>query len=198
MNNPTNEMETIIWFVERQKDYGLDIVKFRPNVFPDATVVDITTNFPREVEFEYFASSFIVHEHDPFLCDLIICWTNDFPIETTFPIFELSSNTLFGDKPSHTNRNEIYKHIRYLVKNRKINRERRSNKEEPEIPTKWVKNWRRLRPTLTEDMVLQIAQWSANDIHVVSKEQNIEERTLINWRTYAKREVEMKNVPPEA
>jgi hypothetical protein len=60
---------------------------------------------------------------------------------------------------------------------------------EPKLP----KDWRKLRPTLDDASVLAISKWTAADLKKVSQEQGIEERTLINWRTYAKREVEMKN-----
>lgn len=58
---------------------------------------------------------------------------------------------------------------------------------------KLPKDWRKLRPTLDYESVVAISKWTAADLKKVSQEQEIEERTLINWRTYAKREVEMKN-----
>lgn len=68
---------------------------------------------------------------------------------------------------------------------------------EKENQVKLPKDWRKLRPTLTDESVLEISKWTAADLKKISQEQGIEERTLINWRTYAKREVEMKNVPSQ-
>lgn len=58
---------------------------------------------------------------------------------------------------------------------------------EPNLP----KDWRKLRPTLSYESVVEISKWTALDLKKVSREQKIEERTLINWRKYAKHEVEL-------
>lgn len=54
-------------------------------------------------------------------------------------------------------------------------------------------DWRKVRPLLTWEEVVRIANWKRDQILRVAVEQGKEERTLTNWRTYAKREVEMKN-----
>lgn len=54
-------------------------------------------------------------------------------------------------------------------------------------------DWRKVRPLLSWEEVLKIANWNRGQILKVVAEQGKEERTLTNWRTYAKREVEMRN-----
>jgi hypothetical protein len=64
---------------------------------------------------------------------------------------------------------------------------------------KLPKDWRKVRPMLTEESLMEISQWTAEQIRQVSQEQGIEERTLINWRTRARLELENgQNDAPQA
>lgn len=72
-----------------------------------------------------------------------------------------------------------------------------STKDPSTAKEKLPKDWRKLRPTLTFESVVEISKWTSEDIKKVSKEHGIDVRTLQNWRDYAKREVEMNNAPKE-
>jgi len=51
------------------------------------------------------------------------------------------------------------------------------------------KDWRKLRPMLQLSEVKSLASLSAEGIKKVSKKYNVDERTVINWRIYARREL---------
>jgi hypothetical protein len=70
-----NEMGVIVMFgkiAERLNYHLIDI----GTAFPDATMLS-PTDQKILVEFEYQASNFIVHKHDPKGCDLVVCWDAD-------------------------------------------------------------------------------------------------------------------------
>jgi hypothetical protein len=54
---------------------------------------------------------------------------------------------------------------------------------------KLPKDWRNLRPTLTKEEVQKLANLSAEEVRKVSQKYGVDERTVINWRTYAKKEL---------
>lgn len=45
--------------------------------FPDCTLVNRATGEKLRAEFEWLASNFKTHRHDPSKCDVIICWRDD-------------------------------------------------------------------------------------------------------------------------
>jgi hypothetical protein len=50
--------------------------------FPDCNAKRLVrTGFYEQVriEFEYRASNFRLHGHDPSVCDLVVCWISDWP-----------------------------------------------------------------------------------------------------------------------
>jgi hypothetical protein len=47
------------------------------DAFPDATYQDMTSHTTINVEFEKRTRDFILHDHPPAGCDMIICWEND-------------------------------------------------------------------------------------------------------------------------
>lgn len=51
------------------------------------------------------------------------------------------------------------------------------------------KDWRKLRPLLKPDDVEGLSNLSADGIKKVSQKYGVDERTVINWRTYAKKEL---------
>ncbi len=51
------------------------------------------------------------------------------------------------------------------------------------------KDWRKLRPTLQLSEVQSLANLSADGVRKVSEKYGVDERTVINWRTYAKKEL---------
>jgi len=73
---PVNELGVVMIFGMIYKQLGFPyIVKVRQG-FPDASVIDEDGEIKR-IEFEYKASNFLRHRHDPSQCDFIICWEND-------------------------------------------------------------------------------------------------------------------------
>jgi hypothetical protein len=73
---PTNELGVIVLFAEQAKSADFEIVSIQAQ-FPDATMRRGAEEY--RAEFEYRASNFSQHGHDPGGCDLIICWENDWP-----------------------------------------------------------------------------------------------------------------------
>lgn len=62
-----------------------------------------------------------------------------------------------------------------------------------ESPTKvsetFPKDWRKLRPNLSAEDVQKLANLSAEGVKKLSVKHNVDERTVINWRMYAQREL---------
>jgi len=89
MFEPNNEMGVVVRFAQVCESYGYEIVSIQ-SAYPDAVI----RGFDKEwrVEFEYLASNFLAHRHDPRKCDLIVCWVNDLrDNELPLTIWELSS-----------------------------------------------------------------------------------------------------------
>jgi hypothetical protein len=57
------------------------------------------------------------------------------------------------------------------------------------VSENFPKDWRKLRPLLKDHEVRSLATLSADGIKKVSVKYGVDERTVINWRTYAKREL---------
>src|SRR3972149_4106827 len=91
IEKPTNEQETIFNFIGRESIHGFIITDFW-SIFPDAHVQDSRTGKMYKVEFEYRLSSFVKHNHDPFKCDFVICWINDFG-KIPLTVWEVSKNS---------------------------------------------------------------------------------------------------------
>jgi len=86
MLTPENEMGVIALFAAGCVENGWELLRIG-SAFPDAFVRDTIDGKEYRVEFEYKASNFIQHGHDPMNCDLIVCWEDDIKIE--FPILEV-------------------------------------------------------------------------------------------------------------
>lgn len=84
---PRNEMEVIVLFTQQAQEAGFEIISVQ-SAFPDAIIKHGDVEY--KVEFEYKASNFWAHRHNPTMCDLIICWINDdeYPV---LPIINLSN-----------------------------------------------------------------------------------------------------------
>lgn len=74
-----NEQGVVWMFSKMARMVGWDLLDIR-SAFPDATFVN-TAGQRLEVEFEYKASNFILHKHDPNGCDFVVCWTADIDID---------------------------------------------------------------------------------------------------------------------
>jgi len=72
---PTNENGVIFMLGGILSELRYRMVAM-PNQYPDAVLYSPSGKFIN-VEFEFRASNFIAHKHDPKLCDLVICWQGD-------------------------------------------------------------------------------------------------------------------------
>lgn len=84
---PDNEQETVALFV---RVMGLLkpawCVKRLQTGFPDGLFYDSERGVDVRAEFEYLASHFFDHKHDPQGCDVVICWENDLTPSVTQPL----------------------------------------------------------------------------------------------------------------
>ncbi len=106
---PGNEMGVIVRFTEEiiQID-NISIVSIRTK-FPDAIL--LVNAVEVRTEFEYLASNFISHQHDPRECDLVICWIDDVKHHNKLPTWELSRNewlSLEVLKVTHSQKEALY------------------------------------------------------------------------------------------
>lgn len=185
ITEPKNEIELIIWFIEGDwcKDFGFTIESATSTSFPDAILSDLSGKLYK-TEFEFYASSFIEHEHNPYDCDLIICWKNDFPIQVEFPIWELCSNTLpMNWNAKDDDRELIYQHIQNVMNNRITRRKDRNSQD-----------WRKIRPTLNPEQVRYLA---ISEPRVIVQEFaksgiSVSPRTASNWKSNAMKELEIE------
>ncbi len=89
MFEPNNEMGVVVRFTQVCEAHGYKIVSIQ-SAYPDAVIRGFDKEW--QVEFEYLASNFIDHRHDPRKCDLIVCWVNDLGDDFPLTIWELSSD----------------------------------------------------------------------------------------------------------
>jgi hypothetical protein len=54
------------------------------------------------------------------------------------------------------------------------------------------KDWRKLRPTLTYEQVEELANLTPGQIKAISQKHGVDEKTVQNWRSYSRREVEIR------
>lgn len=89
IEEPKNEMGVVVLFAEVCESYGVSIVNIQ-SAYPDA-LINMNGEYYR-VEFEYYASNFLLHKHDPRNCDLVVCWIDDLK-DRDFPltVWQLSS-----------------------------------------------------------------------------------------------------------
>jgi hypothetical protein len=72
---PENEMGVVALFAMDCQEHGWTIERIGAK-YPDAIIRNVEGETYR-AEFEFVASNFRDHKHDPRECDLIICWVND-------------------------------------------------------------------------------------------------------------------------
>ncbi|MDK9720403.1 MAG: hypothetical protein OEL53_04380 [Rhodospirillales bacterium] len=76
VNPPENEMGVVALFMTWAKRKHIQIVTIQAG-FPDCIAIHLKKKV--RIEFEYRASNFITHKHDPKGCDWIVCWENNLP-----------------------------------------------------------------------------------------------------------------------
>lgn len=72
---PTNELGVVFVFGRVIGALGYKMA-YMDGHYPDCVLISPAKLLVR-VEFEYQASNFIAHKHDPELCDLVVCWNKD-------------------------------------------------------------------------------------------------------------------------
>ena len=83
---PVNELGVVYLFGAMAKDLGFVVLKIRPG-FPDCEAWRRLENGRWQrvrIEFEFESRNFMLHDHDPKGCDLIVCWEHNWaacPVE---------------------------------------------------------------------------------------------------------------------
>jgi hypothetical protein len=89
---PINESGVILVFGAMAKELGYAIIRIQPE-FPDCEALrKVEKNRWQRVliEFEYESRNFLSHGHAPEECDMIICWSHNWP-ECPLEVLELKS-----------------------------------------------------------------------------------------------------------
>jgi hypothetical protein len=94
---PINEQGVVFLFAMVSRELGFNIESVQQG-FPDCEgkyLFDPKKNLwaKARIEFEYKASNFEQHGHDPDQCDFIVCWVNDWP-ECPVNVIELKTEIL--------------------------------------------------------------------------------------------------------
>lgn len=150
MFTPWNEQGLIVAFAMGAEKHGWEFVSVGI-AFPDAVLKYRGEEW--RVEFEYLASNFLLHRHDPRMCDIIICWKNDFP-GSAMPILDISKDEWDPKVKASPNKVEAeYWKRRALRSERKL-RNAKSDEVIPDLPM--YPQERRDRPIvdLLVDMVI--------------------------------------------
>jgi hypothetical protein len=94
---PINEQGVVFLFAMVSRELGFNIESVQQG-FPDCEgkyIFDYKKNLwaKARIEFEYRASNFEQHGHDPNQCDFIVCWLNDWP-DCPVNVIELKAEIL--------------------------------------------------------------------------------------------------------
>jgi hypothetical protein len=90
LHEPVNELGVILLFGCLADELGFAVEKIQAG-FPDCEAKRRTGFEGWEwvrIEFEFESRNFKTHNHDPRACDLIVCWTNNWP-ESPVEVLEL-------------------------------------------------------------------------------------------------------------
>jgi len=78
---PTNEMGVVYLCCVMSGHLGLVVTRLQAE-FPDCEVMRQVENGQwqrRDAEFEHESRNFLIHKHDPYKCDMLICWVHNWP-----------------------------------------------------------------------------------------------------------------------
>jgi hypothetical protein len=76
---PTNESGVVCLFGAMAEQLGFMVVRIQTE-FPDCEAIRLVGKDryqPVRIEFEYESRNFLKHNHDPEMCDLIVCWEHN-------------------------------------------------------------------------------------------------------------------------
>ena len=76
--SPVDELGVVLLFGILHMELGFPYIVKVSSEYPDAIVINKRGEV-KTIEFEYLASNFKQHEHDPRKCDYIVCWIDDLP-----------------------------------------------------------------------------------------------------------------------
>ena len=91
-NVPVNEMGVVFLFGMLARELGFSITRIQRE-YPDCEALRLMDDDRWQriwIEFEFESRNFLEHQHDPEKCDLIVCWTNNWP-ECPIEVLELKS-----------------------------------------------------------------------------------------------------------
>lgn len=83
---PRTEAQVREMFAHRLPEFGYRVVRSQ-EAFPDWLLLDESGNYVY-CEVEHRSSRFDDHDHDPALCDLIVCWEHDWK-DAPIPVLEM-------------------------------------------------------------------------------------------------------------
>jgi hypothetical protein len=89
---PTNENGVLILFGALAERLGFAVLHVQ-NAYPDGEAFRLVAKGRWQrvrIEFEYESRNFLLHQHDPSKCDLIVCWENNWP-ECPLEVIELKT-----------------------------------------------------------------------------------------------------------
>jgi hypothetical protein len=94
LHAPTNEIGVVYLFGVMTNQLGMVVTRLQTE-FPDCEVMrEVETGRWQRLnaEFEYESRNFLLHQHDPDKCDMIICWVHNWPeCPEHIEVLELSS-----------------------------------------------------------------------------------------------------------
>ena len=114
-----------------------------------------------------------------------------------FSLLSVPAGLLLAVQTIHTEWNTD--HSRQLSERKqsrfeKLAAKSQEERKETEKPQNLPRDWRNLRPTLSDNQVEQFAALAAYQVRHVMEKYGVSERTVENWRNYARAEVEQKGL----
>ncbi len=96
---PINEMGVVYLFGAMATGLGFLVTRIQSG-YPDCEAmrkVDEERWQRVRIEFEFESRNFFTHHHDPKECDLVVCWTHNWP-ECPLPVLELKGMAAFQNR----------------------------------------------------------------------------------------------------
>lgn len=112
-------------------------------------------------------------------------------VRTLFTLQTVPAALLVAVRTQHRELlSEIYKEKQKLSENKAETSEsfQKVSETEQKVSENLPKDWRKVRPTLSYEQVISLANLSADGVKKFSRTYGVDERTVTNWRAYAKAE----------
>jgi hypothetical protein len=88
-----------------------------------------------------------------------------------------------------TQHKDLLSEIRKEREQKLTERQEKVTEDEQKVSENFPKDWRHLRPTLSDQDVANLANLSSEQVKEFSKKHDIDVRTITNWRSYARKEL---------